>query len=87
MHVSADHSVLIDCGLFQGEDARRSPGLNIDFPIGGIQALLLTHIHLNHWPRQLRLVHGELGVKQAWRTALMERAAGGGCCAWGTAAV
>ncbi|MEC6745452.1 MBL fold metallo-hydrolase [Pseudomonas qingdaonensis] len=48
MHVSADHSVLIDCGLFQGEDARRSPGLNIDFPIGGIQALLLTHIHLDH---------------------------------------
>lgn len=41
---SADHSVLIDFGLFQGENARRSPGLHIDFPIVGIQALLLTHI-------------------------------------------
>lgn len=48
LHFSVDHSVLIDCGLFQGEDARRAPGLHIDFPIVGIQALLLTHIHLDH---------------------------------------
>ena len=48
LHVSADHSVLIDCGLFQGEDANRSPRLRIDFPIESIRALLLTHIHLDH---------------------------------------
>lgn len=48
LHVSADHSVLIDCGLFQGGDANRSPRLRIDFPIESIRALLLTHIHLVH---------------------------------------
>ena len=48
LHLSADCSVLIDCGVFQGDDVRRSPGYRIDFPIGGIQAVLLTHIHLDH---------------------------------------
>lgn len=48
LHLNAHCSVLIDCGLFQGEDARGSSGLCIDFPLDGIQALLLTHIHLDH---------------------------------------
>ena len=45
-------SVLIDCGLFQGaetasdgSDARR-PG--IGFPVDRIQALILTHVHIDH---------------------------------------
>ncbi|MDH3719345.1 MAG: MBL fold metallo-hydrolase [Planctomycetota bacterium] len=41
-------SVLVDCGLFQGDDARRHPDLEIEFPLDGIQALLLTHVHIDH---------------------------------------
>ncbi len=41
-------SVLVDCGLFQGDDARRHPNLEIEFPLDGIQAMLLTHVHIDH---------------------------------------
>ena len=47
------NSVLIDCGLFQGSD--RSPrgqadagNLAIDFDIHRIQALIATHVHIDH---------------------------------------
>ncbi len=45
-------SVLVDCGLFQG--AERSPDgassahLEIDFDIGRVKALLVTHCHIDH---------------------------------------
>lgn len=48
LHLNAVSSLLIDCGLFQGEGTGRSPGPAIDFPISGIEALLVTHIHLDH---------------------------------------
>ncbi len=44
--------ILIDCGLFQGEDQLRrdvaavSP--EIDFPIQHIRALVVTHVHIDH---------------------------------------
>ncbi|WP_317623136.1 MBL fold metallo-hydrolase [Thiohalomonas denitrificans] len=41
-------SVLIDCGLFQGADERSSGGLEIDFDLGSVRALVLTHCHLDH---------------------------------------
>ena len=41
-------STLIDCGLFQGEDARRHPYLEIEFPLSGIESLILTHVHIDH---------------------------------------
>ena len=41
-------STLVDCGLFQGDDARRHPDLQIEFPLGGIESLLLTHVHIDH---------------------------------------
>ncbi len=41
-------SLLVDCGLFQGDDARRHPGLEIEFPLDGIEAMLLTHVHIDH---------------------------------------
>ncbi|MBE1274981.1 MBL fold metallo-hydrolase RNA specificity domain-containing protein [Enterovibrio baiacu] len=37
--------LLIDCGLFQGEDTK---SLNIDFPVKDIDALLVTHTHIDH---------------------------------------
>jgi len=41
-------SVLVDCGLFQGDDARRHPDLEIEFPLDGIEAMILTHVHIDH---------------------------------------
>jgi metallo-beta-lactamase family protein len=41
-------SVLVDCGLFQGDDARRHPDLEIEFALDGIEAMLLTHVHIDH---------------------------------------
>ena len=38
--------VLIDCGLFQGRDAGQEP--EVDFPVDHIEALILTHVHLDH---------------------------------------
>ncbi|RDH90195.1 MAG: MBL fold hydrolase [endosymbiont of Seepiophila jonesi] len=52
LFVGAGNSVLIDCGLFQGEEA--SPGgahadqLEIDFDIRQVCALLVTHCHIDH---------------------------------------
>ncbi|MBB1335860.1 MULTISPECIES: MBL fold metallo-hydrolase RNA specificity domain-containing protein [unclassified Pseudoalteromonas] len=39
-------SVLIDCGLFQGEDA--GPSLAINFDISTVTALIVTHCHIDH---------------------------------------
>lgn len=44
--------ILIDCGLFQGaETSSLGAGestLEIDFPIAHIQALVVTHVHIDH---------------------------------------
>ncbi|AJR09455.1 MBL fold metallo-hydrolase [Photobacterium gaetbulicola] len=40
------YGILVDCGLFQGEEV--SASLDIDFPVGHIQALVLTHCHIDH---------------------------------------
>ncbi|GEM76079.1 MBL fold metallo-hydrolase RNA specificity domain-containing protein [Vibrio sagamiensis] len=44
-------SILIDCGLFQGKDlhfAGRKPSLEIEFSLKSVQALVLTHAHIDH---------------------------------------
>ena len=52
LQVDARNTVLVDCGLFQGAEV--SPGgshasqLAIDFPIKTVQALLVTHCHIDH---------------------------------------
>ena len=43
--------ILIDCGLFQGQEESRGSSaadLTIDFPIEHIRALVVTHIHIDH---------------------------------------
>lgn len=40
------YSLLVDCGLFQGDDERHD--LSIDFAIDTLQAVLLTHVHIDH---------------------------------------
>ncbi|WP_313453584.1 MBL fold metallo-hydrolase [Stutzerimonas nitrititolerans] len=46
-------SLLVDCGLFQGDDASIPSGeggsrLPIDFPLDTIKALVVTHVHIDH---------------------------------------
>ena len=41
-----DSGILIDCGLFQGNDYRED--LDIDFEIEHIRALVVTHVHVDH---------------------------------------
>lgn len=58
--------VLIDCGLFQGEDAGRNQELGFD--ARDIDAVVLTHAHLDHVGRLPRLYkEGYRG--KAWCTA------------------
>ena len=53
LHMNATSSVLIDCGLFQGNDASL-PGaaetdrLAIEFPLNTVNALIATHVHIDH---------------------------------------
>lgn len=44
--INNKNSVLIDCGLFQGEDAKDD--LSIEFDISNITALIVTHCHIDH---------------------------------------
>ncbi|MBU0673276.1 MAG: MBL fold metallo-hydrolase [Proteobacteria bacterium] len=46
--VDEKNSILIDCGLSQGEGSHEP---EIDFPIARIRALVLTHVHLDHCGR------------------------------------
>ncbi|MFI8692499.1 MBL fold metallo-hydrolase RNA specificity domain-containing protein [Stutzerimonas kunmingensis] len=53
LHMNASTSVLIDCGLFQGNDASLPSGagedqLVIEFPLDMIKALIVTHVHIDH---------------------------------------
>lgn len=43
-----DHSLLVDCGIFQGDEAKKHPNPEINFPINNIEAMLLTHVHIDH---------------------------------------
>lgn len=48
----SEHSLLVDCGLFQGQevddDLSALERLAIDFPSETIQALIVTHVHIDH---------------------------------------
>ena len=49
--LAPDASLLIDCGLFQGNDAAPRGGpdeLAIGFDISTVRALLVTHVHIDH---------------------------------------
>ncbi|KQB55300.1 MBL fold metallo-hydrolase [Pseudomonas endophytica] len=47
LQMTGSSSILIDCGLFQGEEAHsQSPG--ISFSLVGIKALVITHVHADH---------------------------------------
>ncbi|TBU91629.1 MBL fold hydrolase [Stutzerimonas kirkiae] len=49
LHFDENHSLLVDCGLFQGDDAQgHGDGAAIDFPIDTVKALIVTHVHIDH---------------------------------------
>lgn len=43
-----NQSLLVDCGIFQGDDAKKHPNPEIEFSLEGIENLLLTHVHIDH---------------------------------------
>jgi metallo-beta-lactamase family protein len=45
---NSKQSLLVDCGIFQGDDARNHPNPEINFSLDGIECLLLTHVHIDH---------------------------------------
>jgi len=48
---SSSAGILIDCGLFQGQekgDGASASDLSVDFPISHIRALVVTHVHIDH---------------------------------------
>ena len=51
-YVDTHHSVLVDCGLFQGAETSdrgaSAANLAIDFDLSAVCALLVTHSHIDH---------------------------------------
>ena len=45
LQIAENSAILIDCGLFQG-DEEQNP--EIDFPVDHIEALVVTHVHIDH---------------------------------------
>lgn len=48
LFINDSRSLLVDCGMFQGKDAKGRDEEKIDFSIEGIQGLVVTHVHLDH---------------------------------------
>ncbi|WP_133013321.1 MBL fold metallo-hydrolase RNA specificity domain-containing protein [Marinomonas flavescens] len=52
LFIGDDHSILVDCGLFQGAETSGSGAgsnqLEIEFDITAVQALFVTHVHIDH---------------------------------------
>ncbi|CAM5221085.1 MBL fold metallo-hydrolase RNA specificity domain-containing protein [Alishewanella longhuensis] len=48
--LAPDYAVLIDCGLFQGDEfgSGSKSNLAVSFPISHIRALIVTHVHIDH---------------------------------------
>jgi len=49
--LAPDRAVLVDCGLFQGQDAESLDSLEqhrVTFPVEDVLALVVTHVHIDH---------------------------------------
>ncbi len=55
LNIDGKAGLLVDCGLFQGAETSgghaSADRLAIDFPLDHLQALVLTHVHLDHCGR------------------------------------
>jgi metallo-beta-lactamase family protein len=47
LKLNEKRSILIDCGMFQGKDAKIHSD-EIEFPLEGVMGLVVTHIHIDH---------------------------------------
>ncbi|MBB3189422.1 MBL fold metallo-hydrolase RNA specificity domain-containing protein [Halomonas cerina] len=51
LQIAEDRALLVDCGLFQGQDAMHADSLEqhrVSFPIDDVLALIVTHVHIDH---------------------------------------
>jgi len=51
LQLAADRALLVDCGLFQGQDAESADSLEqhrVTFPVDDVLALIVTHVHIDH---------------------------------------
>lgn len=51
LQIDTDRALLVDCGLFQGQDADRLDSFEqhkVDFPVDDVLALVVTHVHIDH---------------------------------------
>ncbi|TDR57233.1 metallo-beta-lactamase family protein [Halomonas ventosae] len=51
LQVSEERALLVDCGLFQGQDADHLDSLEqhrVRFPVDDVLALVVTHVHIDH---------------------------------------
>ena len=48
LFIGPTRSLLIDCGMFQGADAKHRNQEVIEFPLDGVSGLIVTHVHLDH---------------------------------------
>ncbi|MEQ5801992.1 MBL fold metallo-hydrolase [Halomonas sp. H10-9-1] len=51
LQISDDRALLVDCGLFQGQDADHVDSFEqykVNFPVDDVLALVVTHVHIDH---------------------------------------
>jgi metallo-beta-lactamase family protein len=51
LQVAADRALLVDCGLFQGQDAEGLESIEqhrVRFAVDDVLALIVTHVHIDH---------------------------------------
>jgi metallo-beta-lactamase family protein len=51
LQISADRALLVDCGIFQGQDADHLDNMEqhtVRFPVDDVLALIVTHVHIDH---------------------------------------
>lgn len=48
LFISSTRSMLVDCGMFQGADAKDRDQEKIEFSLDGVDGLIVTHVHLDH---------------------------------------
>ncbi|MBB1485313.1 MBL fold metallo-hydrolase RNA specificity domain-containing protein [Oceanospirillum sediminis] len=50
--IDQNNSILVDCGLFQGQEASNGDNsfdqLKINFPVESVRAMVVTHVHIDH---------------------------------------